>query len=421
VTRIIAMRLDVSLLRILGLSGMILLIASSTPIEAAPPEPPPGVTPLTDYSGDWVTRPALTGDWGGMRQWLADRGLTFEVEWFQVGQGIVSGGIEKRGAYVTNLDYYLTLDLMRMGVIPGALISVRGQSRFGKTVNGASGLLLPVNTYSYFPFTTSVDENVSIALTELNYLQFITEEFGLLGGKITTMKNRNEFAGGEGRTQFLNMQFLWSATFAQVAPYSTLAIGAIWAPEPNVSVSTFFMNTADASTSSGFKDIGDGTSWWSSADYQYQLGSLPGGVGAGGIYAFDGEFSEIGGINIDRGAGLTNDRKSSSWAIYVNGWQYLYTEDPALELINLDDGRQDLQGLGAFLMFGTADRDTNPVWWSLAGGLGGKGLIPGRDLDTAGLGYFYNRIQDPVAVSGKRLGRSVHGLEFSCLSDLLSL
>jgi hypothetical protein len=122
--------------------------------------------------------------------------VTFEVEWFQVGQGVVTGGIEKRGAYVTNLDYDLMLDLMRMGLIPGALVSVRGQSRFGETVNGESGLLLPVNTYSYFPFTTSVDENVPIALTELSYLQLVTDELGFLGGKITIMANRNEFGGG---------------------------------------------------------------------------------------------------------------------------------------------------------------------------------------------------------------------------------
>ena len=42
----------------------------------------------------------------------------------------------------------LTLDLTRMQLVPGALVTVRGQSRFGDTVNADSGLLLPVNTYS---------------------------------------------------------------------------------------------------------------------------------------------------------------------------------------------------------------------------------------------------------------------------------
>jgi porin len=369
------------------------------------------VTPAVDYAGNWANRPALSGDWGGLRQRLADRGATFEIEWLQVGQGVVDGGFEERGTYVTNLDYYLKLDLMRMGLLPGALVSVRAQSRFGDTVNADSGLLLPVNTYSYFPFTETVDEDVPIALTELNYLQFVTDELGLLVGKITTMANRNEFAGGEGRTQFMNMQLLWSAAFAQVAPYSTLAIGGAWAPSPRVSVSSFLMNTADASESSGFDDIGEGTSWWTSADVQYRLGGLPGGVGLGAIYAFDGEFAGIGGLYLDPGVGFSVESESSSWAVYASGWQYLLTEEPVPDTIDLDDGRQDLQGIGAFLMLGVADRDTNPVSWSVSAGLAGKGVVPGRDRDTAGLGYFYNRLQDPKAIRGDRLARSVQGLE----------
>jgi porin len=369
------------------------------------------VTPAVDYAGNWANRPALSGDWGGLRQRLADRGATFEIEWLQVGQGVVDGGFEERGTYVTNLDYYLKLDLMRMGLLPGALVSVRAQSRFGDTVNADSGLLLRVNTYSYFPFTETVDEDVPIALTELNYLQFVTDELGLLVGKITTMANRNEFAGGEGRTQFMNMQLLWSAAFAQVAPYSTLAIGGAWAPSPRVSVSSFLMNTADASESSGFDDIGEGTSWWTSADVQYRLGGLPGGVGLGAIYAFDGEFAGIGGLYLDPGVGFSVESESSSWAVYASGWQYLLTEEPVPDTIDLDDGRQDLQGIGAFLMLGVADRDTNPVSWSVSAGLAGKGVVPGRDRDTAGLGYFYNRLQDPKAIRGDRLARSVQGLE----------
>jgi porin len=369
------------------------------------------MTPPVDYTGNWASRPALSGDWGGLRQRLADRGVTFEVEWLQVGQGVVDGGLEERGTYVTNLDYFLKLDLMRMGVLPGALVQLRAQSRFGDTVNANSGLLLPVNTYSYFPFTETVDEDVPVALTELNYLQFVTDEVGLLVGKITTMANRNEFAGGEGRTQFMNMQLLWSAAFSQVAPYSTLSIGGVWVPSPRVSVSSFLMNTSDASESSGFDDIGDGTSWWTSADVQFRPGGLPGGFALGAIYAFDGDFAGIGGLNLDPGVGISVERESSSWAVYASGWQYLLTEEPIPDTLDLDDGRQDLEGVGAFLMLGAADRDTNPVSWSVSAGLAGKGLLPGRNRDTAGLGCFYNDLQDPKGIVGDRLARSAQGLE----------
>jgi porin len=225
------------------------------------------------------------------------------------------------------------------------------------------------------------------------------------------MANRNEFSGGEGRTQFLNYEFLFSSTFAQLAPYSTLAVGGVWAPSPRVNVTTVLMNSTDSSTSSGFDDIGEGTSWSTSADVQYRLGALPGGVGIGAIYAFDGDFGEIGGLNIDPGGGISADRESSAWAFQASAWQYLATEDPAPDVINLDDGRQDLEGVGAFLTLGVAERGTNPVSWSLSAGLGGKGLIPGRDLDTAGIGYFYNRLQDRRTIAQDRLSRRAQGLE----------
>lgn len=57
------------------------------------------------------------------------------------------------------------------------------------------------------------------------------------------------------------------------------------------------------------------------------------------------------------------------------------------------NGRQDLQGLGLFLMASVGDKDTNPVGWSVAAGFSGCGSLPGRDADTWGIGYFHNDLQ----------------------------
>jgi porin len=61
-----------------------------------------------------------------------------------------------------------------------------------------------------------------------------------------------------------------------------------------------------------------------------------------------------------------------------------------------------------FAQFGLADKDTNPVSWSIAGGLSGRGSIPGRDADTWGVGYFYNELQDlnlgPLVFEGSTSG-----------------
>ena len=42
---------------------------------------------------------------------------------------------------------------------------------------------------------------MNFAITELNWTQFLSENFDLLAGKITTTKTANEFTGGEGRSQ----------------------------------------------------------------------------------------------------------------------------------------------------------------------------------------------------------------------------
>lgn len=43
---------------------------------------------------------------------------------------------------------------------------------------------------------------------------------------------------------------------------------------------------------------------------------------------------------------------------------------------------------------GTADKETTPALFSASIGLGGRGLIPGRQEDHYGLGYFYINLAD---------------------------
>jgi len=62
-------------------------------------------------------------------------------------------------------------------------------------------------------------------------------------------------------------------------------------------------------------------------------------------------------------------------------------------------------------MLGLGDRDVNPISWSAAAGLSGRGMIPGRGDDTWGLGYFYNALQEPRTIAASRLANSTQGLE----------
>ena len=133
------------------------------------------------------------------------------------------------------------------------------------------------------------------------------------------------------------------------------------------------------------------------AAFQYRLGGLPGGQNLGGMYAADQEFAQVGNRFVfPPGGGLGPQTEDESWFVYWSGWQYLWTEEePEDGPLNLVDRRPDLQGFGLFARLGFADKDTNPIEWAASIGLGGRGIIPGRDDDLFGLGYHYQRINPP--------------------------
>lgn len=382
--------------------------AEAASIPAAPPAATEakGLLPIPDYSGDFWTRRALTGDWGGSRTELANKGVQVDLRWNQQVQSVVSGGRDNGTAYGGNGDLLVLFDLMRMGVLPGALLKFRAESRYGDSVNADAGPLLPVNTDAFFPLTDTLDEPIPFTITNLAYIQYFSEQFAVSLGKIDTLDgDPNEFASGRGESQFMNANFSFNPSLALRLPYSTLGAGVVWLPVKGLEVTSVIMNTADSSTTTGFDKFGDGLTWTSEVHWQYRLGAggdgaggLPGGMNGGFLYSFDQDFTKLGGrLVFAPGQGLSLQTEDDTWAVYWSGWQYLWAAERdgggggggGGGAINLTDGRPDLKGIGLFARLGTADGDTNPVEWAGSIGLGGRGLIPTRDDDTLGVGYFY--------------------------------
>lgn len=63
-----------------------------------------------------------------------------------------------------------------------------------------------------------------------------------------------------------------------------------------------------------------------------------------------------------------------------NGFQYLSGDEAG--------------GWGVFGRFRFSDGDPNPIRWAAAAGIGGVGLIPGRDKDRRGVGVFHQKFTD---------------------------
>ncbi len=162
-----------------------------------------GILPLPDYSGDFLERSYLLGDFGGLRTEWAEKGFTFDIDYNQYFQSVVDGGLDTGSGYGATIDYDINVDFDRMGLIPGGLLSMRSVSRYGNSVNGKSGTLVPVNTYATYPTTANPDDSVGLWLPVINYTQFLSEKFAVGFGKYDTLDSPNEFSGGRGQSQVL--------------------------------------------------------------------------------------------------------------------------------------------------------------------------------------------------------------------------
>ena len=334
------------------------------------------------------------------------------MDWTQYVQGVVDGGLDRSTRYGGHLDYLVNLDLMRMGLIPGGLVKFRAELRYGESVNGISGQILPVNTTALFPVTNRLDEDVAIAITDLNYTQFLSEHLAVFFGKLDTLDaDPNEFASGRGKSQFMNANFLFNSVAALRLPYSTLGAGVLWLPTKNITVNASIINTTDSSTDTGFDDFGDGQTVSAEADFRYRLRGLPGGMNVGGLYSFNQDFADVSGkLIFQPGQGLAVEQEDDTWALYWSTWQYLFVEDPGDAPIDLANGVPDREGVGVFARFGVADQDTNPVEWSASFGVGGRGIIPSREDDVFGVGYYYTHFQETRAQRAARLQRRGAGV-----------
>jgi len=352
-------------------------------VEVAPSDP--RVEPGPPIDENWF----LFGRWNDWRAELASQGITFDINWTQSFQGVVDGGRNTGFSYGGSLDYAIDLSLDKMGVLPGAFVSLLAESRYGESANADAGTIMPVNTDLMFPLTDPPDDNIALTVTQLTYTQFLSEKFGVFLGKMQTLDgDANEFASGRGRSQFMNGGFIFNPVTMLSVPYSTLGVGVVWMPTDKIMITGLVVNTSDSSTTTGFGDFGEGWTSTVEGQFQYKLGGLPGGQVATIIYAADGEF-----VNFSRSDLLSGEpllgTEDDTWALTWSAWQYLYTPDEVPDRIDTTDGRPDVRGVGLFMRLGVADDDTNPIDLSISGGVGGRGLIPGRDDDTYGLGIGY--------------------------------
>ena len=358
------------------------------------------------YSGDLLTRSTLTGDWGGLRNEWAQKGITFDFNITQIGQGVVNGGKSGVWQYGGRGDLVINLDSQKLGLWPGGFFNLELEGNWALSVNRNTGALMPVNASQTIP----LPPGDIFGVPAWNFAQFLSPYFGLTIGKFATVTNTsgdmNEFAHGKGATQFMNMAFNFNPLLAFTVPYSTLGTGMVVLPtkDPKEAIISLSVLSANGqANTSGFEDL-NGNAITIAGEGRVRTDFF----GLTGHQLFGTTFSNKKFNSIDQRLGSIVETRSfksekGSWNIYYNFDQYLYEPKKGVD-----------RGVGLFGRLGVSDGNPNFMKFFGSFGVGGKGMFESRPHDQFGWGFYYINIDNPSLqgpLQTRRFLRDEYGFE----------
>jgi len=351
---------------------------------------------------DLWTRDTITGDWGGVRTDLANRGIEVKLRFSQFGQGVATGGVNTRSEYGGLVDYLLNVDVSKLASLPwdGLTISLHAQTRYGKDIAGDAGDFVLPNTPLLFPLPGDYEGTDVTGLTitqsffdgrldalfgKLNVIDIWTAFYPNVGSGLEGFLNTNALASAWPFLRFVNLS-MWGGGFWTVKPEKGIEGGFLFFGQENVSNNWNF--------SDSFED----------------------GVGLLGFYRFFWDVAELPGSLLFVALGATKDYNVIKPTVFrVNPFTdvirpgiesrqpwgaaaYIYQE---FWHGSGDKGRKAYLYTGG----GVADEEPSFVRWNLFASIEAIGLWSMREADRVGISGWYNRLNDSFTDELKLLGQ----------------
>jgi hypothetical protein len=193
--------------------------ANTTQAATASPAPSP--------EPDFWHREELTGDWGGDRKRLQEKGVELEFKLSQFYQGVASGGIRHDSEYNGKFQTVAKFDLGKLVGWKFWHAEVRTETRFGGPLLGGTGTINPTNTAEMIPAAAG---NI-FAVTAVNFTRLIPLDLkkgNLLAisfGRYNLVDLADEdFFSGGGTERFLNIAPIGPLTVLRQVPLITNAV-----------------------------------------------------------------------------------------------------------------------------------------------------------------------------------------------------
>ena len=325
---------------------------------------------------NWREQPQLTGGWFGLRDTLAEWGVTSRI-WYSTDLLANAAGGQQRGkAYAGELALDVVVDLEK-------LAGARGLS-FGVSGEWASGSNLSDDIGNIFTVAQAFQGN-EVRLSNLYLQQSLLD--GRLDVKAGRFATGTEFLDPPARVSLVNGTVNPILTAIQTnvpgvtAPPNTTWGGRVIArpTEPlALSAGAFYSDPAlNQLTANGTEfGISGSAGYFVIGEAGYRPNSGKGDGGLPGRYRAGGYFDS------NEYTSLTNPgrQESGNYGLYLLGEQMVYREGGA----GSDRG---LSLFGAFIYAPQQRINQLPCFASV--GASYRGLVPGRDNDTAVFALYY--------------------------------
>jgi len=326
----------------------------------------------------WWQAPTVTGDWGGLRTTLEEKGIRASVFLNLQYQGVIHGGLNQNGfRSAGSWDALITADLERLKLIPHADMLLHLQINWGDGINDWTGSAFQVND--------DADGDIALHVAQFWYRQrFWEEKAALTLGYLDfqTIIDRNAFSNSEDK------QFMHQALDNNPLVPLNIGLGASLRLQPTTWY-TLNLGVGDAQSqpyrNSGFRSAFHDEGWWFAyMEHDFQLrfetqaGPLEGNYRTGVIYdprpraVFEGPRERF-----------PRAPRGSDYGFYLSFDQMLFRES-----------KDSDQGLGVFGRFSYRTASTNEFARYYSAGLSYKGILPGRDADVLGFAFLVSHVSN---------------------------
>jgi porin len=353
-------------------------------------------------AGLWQ-RDTLTGDWGGMRSALEEKGFQIGVVYTGEALGNPAGGVGHGAIYEGRLETALDVDLEKAAGWTGAAFHVNAYQIHGR---GLSANYLGNNLLT----ASNMEASRATRLFDLWLQQKLFD--GALSVRVGQLAADDEFVTSEYGATFVNGTFGWPGLLAADAasggpayPLATPGIRVAVMPSDALTLSAAVFNGNPAGPGSGnpqLRDdsgtsfrIGDGAFAIAEAAYARNQDKDAAGLAATyklGAFYQRGRFDDL--RYDDGGLALADPASSGRPAVRHTHFGFYAVVD---QMIWRREAGSD-QGLGVFARVMGDPTAANQVAFYADGGVNYKGLLAERPDDVLGVAFAY------AGISGEARG-----------------